>query len=50
MAGYVYSRLERRDSVESARFGSALAACIIETPRPLVFPSKDAVLAKMGLD
>lgn len=49
MAGYVFRRLLGRDSIEAAKFGSALAATVIEKPRPAQFPSAREVADKMKL-
>lgn len=48
MAGFVYRRLQGHDSVAACHFGSALAACVIESERPIGFPSQDEVLSKMA--
>ncbi len=48
MAGFVYRRLQGYGSVDSCHFGSALAACIIESERPIDFPSGDEVLCRMA--
>jgi len=48
MAGFVYQRLLGRKPLFAAMFGSALAASVIERPRPLVFPRTDDVLAKIA--
>ena len=47
MAGFVFQRLKGFDTVKAANFGSALAAIVIEKPRPLRFPEEKDVLAKM---
>ena len=49
MAGYVFRSLQGRDSIEAAKFGSALAATMIEKPRPTRFPSAREVADKMKL-
>ena len=48
MAGFDFMRLTGRDSVDAANFGSALAACVIESSRPVSFPGRDVVEAKMA--
>jgi sugar/nucleoside kinase (ribokinase family) len=48
MAGFDFMRLSGRNSVDSAHFGSALAACVIESPRPVSFPDLEVVEAKMA--
>jgi sugar/nucleoside kinase (ribokinase family) len=47
MAGFDFVRLSGGNSVEAANFGSALAACVIESPRPISFPDPVGVRAKM---
>lgn len=48
MAGFDFARLSGDDSVEAAKFGSALAALVIESPRPVAFPSARDVEEKMA--
>ncbi len=49
MAGFVFSRLRGRSTIEAANFGSALAAIVIERPRPLAFPTAAEVAERMRL-
>jgi sugar/nucleoside kinase (ribokinase family) len=48
MAGLVFRYLQGMGIEDSARFGSALAASVIERRRPLSFPSSEDVLAKLA--
>jgi sugar/nucleoside kinase (ribokinase family) len=48
MAGFDFVRLGGGSSVEAANFGSALAACVIESPRPISFPNPAYVRAKLA--
>jgi hypothetical protein len=47
MAGFDFVRLGGGNSIQAAHFGSALAAIVIESPRPIAFPSPGDVRAKM---
>jgi len=49
MAGFVFRRLQRHSSIEAAKFGSALAAIVIERPRPTRFPTAREVAGRMKL-
>jgi sugar/nucleoside kinase (ribokinase family) len=47
MAGFVFQRLQGHGSFDAANFASALAAIVIERPRPLTFPGADDVLDRV---
>ena len=48
MAGFDFARLSGSNSIEAANFGSALAALVIESPRPVTFPSTGDVEEKLA--